>query len=39
VILRYSDNFGEASTTGSVNTSQSGGFRIYDFISSGTITF
>lgn len=39
VILRYSDSFGEASTTGSVNTSQSGGFRTYDFISSGTITF
>ena len=39
VILRYSDEFPEASTTGSVNTSQSGGFRTYDFISNGTITF
>ena len=39
IILRYSDSFPEALTTGSVNTSQSGGFRTYDFISNGTITF
>ena len=39
VIFRYSDSFGEASTTGSVDTSTSGGFRFYEFLSNGTISF
>ena len=40
VILRYPDSFPAASnTTGSPNVTVSGGYRIYKFTSSGTITF
>jgi len=40
VIIRYSDSFGEAvSTTGSPTVTVAGGFRIYQFNSSGSITF
>jgi hypothetical protein len=40
VIIRYADSFAAASnTTGSPNVTVSGGYRIYKFTSSGTITF
>jgi hypothetical protein len=40
VIIRYSDSFGEAvSTTGSPTYTVTGGFRIYRFTGSGSITF
>jgi hypothetical protein len=40
VIIRYADTFATAnSTTGSPNVTVSGGYRIYKFTSSGTITF
>jgi hypothetical protein len=40
VIIRYSDAFAAAtSTTGSPTVTVSGGYRIYTFTSSGTITF
>ena len=40
VILRYSNSYPAAtSTTGSPTVTDSGGYRIYQFTSSGTITF
>jgi hypothetical protein len=40
VIIRYADTFASAtSTTGSPVITVSGGYRIYNFTSSGTITF
>jgi hypothetical protein len=40
VILRYLDIYpAAASTTGSPTITVSGGYRIYKFTSSGTITF
>jgi hypothetical protein len=40
VIIRYADTFASAtSTTGSPNVTVSGGYRIYQFTSSGSITF
>ena len=40
VILRYSDGFGQpSSTTGSPTYTNAGGYRVYVFTSSGSITF
>jgi hypothetical protein len=40
VIIRYSDTFTEAlATTGSPTLTVTGGFRIYTFTGSGSITF
>jgi hypothetical protein len=39
VILRYSDSFANASTTGSPQLTISGGYRIYRFTGDGSITF
>jgi hypothetical protein len=40
VVLRYADTFdAAASTTGSPTITVSGGYRIYTFTGSGTITF
>jgi hypothetical protein len=40
VVLRYADTFDAAvSTTGSPTITVSGGYRIYTFTGSGTITF
>jgi hypothetical protein len=40
VIIRYADTFSSAtSTTGSPNVIVSGGYRIYQWTSSGSITF
>jgi hypothetical protein len=40
VIIRYADTFASAtSTTGSPNVIVSGGYRVYQFTSSGSITF
>jgi hypothetical protein len=40
VILRYADSFPAVTgTTGSVTVTVSGGYRYYDFTSSGSITF
>jgi hypothetical protein len=40
VIIRYSDTFSPAvSTTGSPTFTTTGGFNIYQFTGSGTITF
>ena len=40
VVIRYADNFAVASnTTGSPNVVVAGGYIIYTFTSSGTITF
>jgi hypothetical protein len=40
VIIRYLDSYSVASnTTGSPNVTVSGGYKIYKFTSSGTITF
>jgi hypothetical protein len=38
VILRYSDSFAAATTTGSPTVTVTGGYRIYQFTASGTIT-
>jgi hypothetical protein len=40
VIIRYADTFAEAtSTTGSPTITVAGGFRVYRWTSSGSITF
>ena len=39
VIIRYPDSFNTATTTGSPTYTNTGGFHIYKFLSSGTITF
>jgi hypothetical protein len=40
VIVRYADSYAAASnTTGSPNVTIAGGYRVYKFTSSGTITF
>jgi hypothetical protein len=40
VIIRYADTFGAASaTTGSPTVTVTGGYRIYQWTSSGSITF
>ena len=39
VIIRYADTFDPAITTGSPTVTTSGGYRIYNFTGSGTITF
>jgi hypothetical protein len=40
VIIRYADSFPAASsTTGSPTVTVAGGFRVYTFTSSGSITF
>jgi hypothetical protein len=39
VIVRYSDTEPAATTTGSPTVTVTGGYRIYQFTSSGTITF
>ncbi len=40
VILRYPDTFSLAvSTTGSPTVATTGGYRLYTFLASGTITF
>jgi hypothetical protein len=40
VAIRYPSTFGEAvSTTGTVSVTISGGYRIYKWTTSGTITF
>jgi hypothetical protein len=40
VIIRYADTFGAAeSTTGSPTFTTTGGYNIYTFTGSGTITF
>jgi hypothetical protein len=38
VILRYPDSFAAATTTGSPTVTVTGGYRIYQFTASGTIT-
>jgi hypothetical protein len=37
--LRYTDQLDAATTTGSPNVTVTGGYRIYRFWQSGTITF
>jgi hypothetical protein len=39
VILRHLDSFPQATTTGSPTITTSGGYRIYTFTGSGSITF
>jgi hypothetical protein len=40
VIIRYADSFAQpASITGTSTNSVTGGYRVYTFTSSGTITF
>jgi hypothetical protein len=39
VVIRYADTFRAASTTGSPTETVAGGFRIYTFTASGSITF
>ena len=39
VILRYPDSYAAATTTGSPTVTVTGGYRIYQFTASGTITF
>jgi hypothetical protein len=39
VILRYPDSYAVATTTGSPTVTVTGGYRIYQFTASGTITF
>jgi hypothetical protein len=40
VIIRYADTFADAaSTTGSPTFTNTGGFKIYQFTGSGSITF
>jgi hypothetical protein len=37
--VRFSDSFRDAVTTGSPTFSESGGYKIYRFTASGTISF
>ena len=39
VIIRYADTFAAATTTGSPTVTVTGGYRIYQFTGSGSITF
>jgi hypothetical protein len=39
IIIRYADTFRAALTTGSPTVTVTGGFRIYTFTASGSITF
>jgi hypothetical protein len=40
IIIRYADSYNAASsTTGSPNVTVAGGYRVYKFTSSGSITF
>jgi hypothetical protein len=40
VIIRYPDSYGfAAATTGSPTVTTAGGYRVYKYTSSGTITF
>jgi hypothetical protein len=39
VIIRYPENYGAALTTGSPTLTTAGGYKIYTFTASGSITF
>jgi hypothetical protein len=39
VIIRYPDSYSAATTTGSPTITVTGGYRIYKFTGSGSITF
>jgi hypothetical protein len=39
VVIRYSDSFDAATTTGDVTYTVAGGYRVYKFNSSGSILF
>ena len=40
VVLRYADSFSEpSSTTGNPTVTVSGGYRYYEFLSTGSVTF
>jgi hypothetical protein len=39
VVIRYADTYTAASTTGSPTITVAGGYRVYKFTTSGSITF